>query len=99
MFNPNGASSASVELDTLEAGTSNLYFRMLRAWPDLDDSTSKGTRTWQESHSRSRSHNLHRIPVLSVSRPARRGPLFSGGTAHSPVHHIPPGKPPQPPRK
>ena len=36
MFNPNGASSASVELDTLEAGTSNLYFRMLRAWPDMN---------------------------------------------------------------
>jgi hypothetical protein len=36
MFNPNGASSVSVELDAPEAGTNNLYFKFLRAMPDMD---------------------------------------------------------------
>jgi hypothetical protein len=36
MLNPNGSSSASIELDAPEAGTGNIYFKLLRAIPDLN---------------------------------------------------------------
>lgn len=36
MFNPNGASSVSVDLDVPEAGTNSIYFKVLRAMPDMN---------------------------------------------------------------
>lgn len=41
MFNPNGAGSVSVELDTPEAGTNNMFFKVLRAWPDMSRLNNK----------------------------------------------------------
>jgi hypothetical protein len=35
MFNPNGSSSITIELDAPESGTNNIFFNALRAMPDL----------------------------------------------------------------